>query len=77
MCSSLTAAGLGKFRQSQESVIAGNRLEGDVAVPLSTGALAALIAICVELLSLRRTDNADFVVFDTVLTSRVDYRMNV
>lgn len=38
----LTTAGLGQLRQAEQGVIAGDRLKGDVRVPLVPAALAVL-----------------------------------
>lgn len=72
-------AGLGELNQPQESIVAGDGLEGDVGVPLILGALAAgadadaLVRepVLVQCLGLLRGDDADLVVATTVLAAGV------
>jgi hypothetical protein len=65
----LTTASLGKLGQTKDSVITGNRLEGNITMPFPPSSLLALVAIGEELLSLLRADDADFVILNAVLTT--------
>jgi hypothetical protein len=75
--SDLTTTSLGKLSEAQKSVIARNGLESDITVPFPPGTLLLLVTILVEGLSFHRADDANLVVFDAVLTSRVDNWVNV
>ena len=73
-----TSAGLGQLRQPQQGVVTGDRLKGDVRVPLVLAALAvfaagegALKAVGVEFLGLLGRDDGDLVVVAAVLAGRV------
>ncbi len=74
----LTTTGLGQLSQTKQGIIAGDRLEGDVGVPLVPAALAELAAgegvleaIRVELLGLLGGDDADLVVLAAMVASGV------
>ncbi len=67
----LTPASLRQLRQTKESVVTRHRLEGDIAVPFVPSAATERVLALVELLSLRRADDADLVVWSAVLARRV------
>ena len=63
----LTTASLRQFYQSQHSIIAGNRLKSNIAMPPFLRTLFLVIRvqepILVDLLRLLRADDADLIVF--------------
>jgi hypothetical protein len=72
-----TSTSFWKLCQTKNCVVTGNRLKGDIAVPLSTGALLAVISMGVQSLALLRANDADLIICNTMFTTRVGNRMNV
>lgn len=70
-----TSTGFGKFRQSQNSIIAGDRLECDVTMPGFFAALLLLVFIkeaeFVQLFGLLRANHTDLVILVAIFAARV------
>lgn len=69
-----------QFCQSQQSVVTRDGLKSDIGVPLRLLALALVglqKAVCINLLGLLRGNDADFIVFNTVVPSTIVDWVNV
>lgn len=66
---------LWQFHKSQRCIVCRSRLEGDIAVPNSTG--SSVICLGVELLALHRRDRANFWVATSKLTRVIQDGVNV
>lgn len=73
------SASLGKLSQTQDRIVAGDRLKGNVAVPALFVALllVAAKALSIQLLSLFGADHGDLIIFAAQGTSTVGYGVNV